>query len=85
MVFFHTLFFPEIAIYNSVTRLAKAIVITIRYLDGVILILLVFLNSLATAGYGTALGVIRALYADGALERAYCTETRPFNQVVHGP
>ncbi|XP_049345388.1 methylthioribose-1-phosphate isomerase [Solanum verrucosum] len=37
-------------------------------------------GSLATAGYGTALGVIRALYADGALERAYCTETRPFNQ-----
>lgn len=39
------------------------------------------LNSLATAGYGTALGVIRALYADGVLESAYCTETRPFNQV----
>ncbi|KAK4345227.1 hypothetical protein RND71_035403 [Anisodus tanguticus] len=37
-------------------------------------------GSLATAGYGTALGVIRALHADGALERAYCTETRPFNQ-----
>lgn len=37
-------------------------------------------GSLATAGYGTALGVIRALYADGVLERAYCTETRPFNQ-----
>ncbi|PHT40361.1 Methylthioribose-1-phosphate isomerase [Capsicum baccatum] len=37
-------------------------------------------GSLATAGYGTALGVIRALHADGALEKAYCTETRPFNQ-----
>ncbi|XP_016468949.1 methylthioribose-1-phosphate isomerase-like [Nicotiana tabacum] len=37
-------------------------------------------GSLATAGYGTALGVIRALYTDGVLERAYCTETRPFNQ-----
>lgn len=37
-------------------------------------------GSLATAGYGTALGVIRAVHADGALERAYCTETRPFNQ-----
>ncbi|CAK9144652.1 unnamed protein product [Ilex paraguariensis] len=37
-------------------------------------------GSLATAGYGTALGVIRALYAEGVLERAYCTETRPFNQ-----
>ncbi|WCJ30658.1 Methylthioribose-1-phosphate isomerase [Euphorbia peplus] len=37
-------------------------------------------GSLATAGYGTALGVIRALHTDGVLERAYCTETRPFNQ-----
>ncbi|MBA0731885.1 hypothetical protein Gogos_016008 [Gossypium gossypioides] len=37
-------------------------------------------GSLATAGYGTALGVIRALHAEGVLERAYCTETRPFNQ-----
>ncbi|KAK4774472.1 hypothetical protein SAY86_009407 [Trapa natans] len=37
-------------------------------------------GSLATAGYGTALGVIRALHSEGSLERAYCTETRPFNQ-----
>ncbi|CAN0923323.1 Methylthioribose-1-phosphate isomerase [Linum grandiflorum] len=39
-------------------------------------------GSLATAGYGTALGVIRALHSGGVLERAYCTETRPFNQVT---
>lgn len=37
-------------------------------------------GSLATAGYGTALGVIRAVHAQGILEKAYCTETRPFNQ-----
>lgn len=37
-------------------------------------------GSLATAGYGTALGVIRALYAEDFLEMAFCTETRPFNQ-----
>ncbi|XP_062148152.1 methylthioribose-1-phosphate isomerase [Alnus glutinosa] len=37
-------------------------------------------GSLATAGYGTALGVIRAVHTEGLLERAYCTETRPFNQ-----
>ncbi|KAK6941268.1 Initiation factor 2B-related [Dillenia turbinata] len=37
-------------------------------------------GSLATAGYGTALGVIRSLYAEGILQKAYCTETRPFNQ-----
>ena len=37
-------------------------------------------GSLATAGYGTALGVIRSLYSAGVLEHAYCTETRPYNQ-----
>ncbi|XP_042390043.1 methylthioribose-1-phosphate isomerase-like [Zingiber officinale] len=37
-------------------------------------------GSLATAGYGTALGVIRALQTEGWLEKAFCTETRPFNQ-----
>ena len=37
-------------------------------------------GSLATAGYGTALGVIRSLQEMGRLERVYCTETRPYNQ-----
>ena len=37
-------------------------------------------GSLATGGYGTALGVIRALHDMGRLELAYCTETRPYNQ-----
>eukprot|EP00124_Ichthyophonus_hoferi_P004379 Ihof_evm2s473 gene=Ihof_evmTU2s473 len=37
-------------------------------------------GSLATAGYGTALGVIRSLFALGQLDHAYCTETRPYNQ-----
>ncbi|KAG9777044.1 Methylthioribose-1-phosphate isomerase, partial [Aureobasidium melanogenum] len=37
-------------------------------------------GSLATAGYGTALGVIRSLRAGNMLTRAYCTETRPYNQ-----
>jgi methylthioribose-1-phosphate isomerase len=39
-------------------------------------------GSLATAAYGTALGVVRALAEAGRLERAYCTETRPYNQGV---
>jgi methylthioribose-1-phosphate isomerase len=38
-------------------------------------------GSLATSAYGTALGVIRALHAQGKLETAICTETRPYNQV----
>lgn len=37
-------------------------------------------GSLATAGYGTALGIIRMLHERGLLEHAYCTETRPYNQ-----
>ena len=38
-------------------------------------------GSLATAGYGTALGIIRALHEQGRLVHVYCTETRPYNQV----
>ncbi|XP_033215120.1 methylthioribose-1-phosphate isomerase [Belonocnema kinseyi] len=37
-------------------------------------------GSLATAGYGTALGVIRCLRGQGRIEHVYCTETRPYNQ-----
>ncbi len=37
-------------------------------------------GSLATGGYGTALGVIRSLHELGRLEHVYCTETRPYNQ-----
>ena len=37
-------------------------------------------GSLATAGYGTAFGVIRSLHSRGSLHRAFYTETRPYNQ-----
>ncbi|KAK5951728.1 S-methyl-5-thioribose-1-phosphate isomerase [Knufia fluminis] len=37
-------------------------------------------GSLATAGYGTALGVIRSLHNAQCLTRAYASETRPYNQ-----
>lgn len=37
-------------------------------------------GALATAGYGTALGVIRSLHEMGRLEHTFCTETRPYNQ-----
>ncbi|CEP08072.1 hypothetical protein [Parasitella parasitica] len=37
-------------------------------------------GSLATAGWGTALGIIRDLHENKKLEHAYCTETRPYNQ-----
>ena len=37
-------------------------------------------GSLATAGFGTALGVIRTLHERGQLKHVFCTETRPYNQ-----
>lgn len=37
-------------------------------------------GSLATSGYGTALGVARALQERDALQSIYCLETRPYNQ-----
>ena len=37
-------------------------------------------GSLATAGFGTALGVIRAGVAEDRIRRVYATETRPWNQ-----
>ena len=37
-------------------------------------------GSLATGGYGTALGVVRAAWKQGKLERVYVTETRPLLQ-----
>ncbi|KAI4379577.1 hypothetical protein MLD38_005856 [Melastoma candidum] len=59
-----------------------AAIIRLQQNNGKKLSLLTHCNtgSLATAGYGTALGVIRSLNSEGVLERAYCTETRPFNQ-----
>lgn len=37
-------------------------------------------GSLATAGYGTALGIIRSLFKSGRLDHTYACETRPYNQ-----
>ena len=37
-------------------------------------------GSLATCGWGTALGIIRDLKKSNLIEHAYCTETRPYNQ-----
>jgi methylthioribose-1-phosphate isomerase len=43
-------------------------------------------GALATAAFGTALGVVRALAARGQLQHTYCTETRPYNQgAIHVP
>ncbi|KAL5040304.1 S-methyl-5-thioribose-1-phosphate isomerase [Batrachochytrium dendrobatidis] len=37
-------------------------------------------GSLATAGWGTALGIVRELHSRDKLDHAFCTETRPYNQ-----
>jgi methylthioribose-1-phosphate isomerase len=37
-------------------------------------------GALATAGYGTALGVIRSAHAQGKVSLVYCDETRPWLQ-----
>jgi methylthioribose-1-phosphate isomerase len=37
-------------------------------------------GALATAGYGTALGVIRSAYAQGKIDRVFADETRPWLQ-----
>lgn len=37
-------------------------------------------GSLATAGYGTALGVIRSVHRQGRLKQVYACETRPYLQ-----
>ncbi len=37
-------------------------------------------GALATGGYGTALGIVRAAHAQGKLERVYAGETRPYLQ-----
>jgi methylthioribose-1-phosphate isomerase len=37
-------------------------------------------GALATGGYGTALGVVRAVWERGGLKRVYATETRPLLQ-----
>jgi methylthioribose-1-phosphate isomerase len=37
-------------------------------------------GSLATGGYGTALGVVRSAWAEGKLNRVYAGETRPWLQ-----
>lgn len=37
-------------------------------------------GSLACAGYGTALGVVRALHERNRLDRVFACETRPYNQ-----
>ncbi len=37
-------------------------------------------GALATAGYGTALGVIRSAFRSGKIDKVYATETRPWLQ-----
>ena len=38
-------------------------------------------GAIATGGFGTALGVVRAAHAAGGVEMVYCDETRPLLDV----
>ncbi|OQR74612.1 methylthioribose-1-phosphate isomerase-like [Tropilaelaps mercedesae] len=59
---------------------AEFILQTVPSNDKVTVLTVCNTGSLATAGYGTALGVVRSLHNAGRLEQAVCTETRPYNQ-----
>jgi len=48
--------------------------------DDIVLLTHCNTGSLATVGYGTALGVVRSLHKRNKLKHVYCTETRPYNQ-----
>lgn len=48
--------------------------------DGARILTICNTGSLATAGYGTAAGVIRSVFRQGRLERVYACETRPYLQ-----
>ncbi|XP_053574138.1 methylthioribose-1-phosphate isomerase [Bombina bombina] len=59
---------------------AQHILKTVNSTEGVCVLTHCNTGSLATAGYGTALGVVRSLHALGHLSHVFCTETRPYNQ-----
>lgn len=50
------------------------------YIDGEAVLTHCNTGSLATGGYGTALGVIRSAYAQGRIRHVYADETRPWLQ-----
>jgi len=51
-----------------------------RATEGARVITICNTGSLATAGWGTALGIVRSLHGCGRLEHVYALETRPYNQ-----
>jgi 5-methylthioribose kinase len=59
---------------------AKKILELVPHRDRIRVLTICNTGSLATADYGTALGVVRALHDLGKLEHVYACETRPYNQ-----
>lgn len=70
----------DIATNKSIGRYGAEKIIEITGKDRVKVLTICNTGSLATAGYGTALGVIRSLREMGKLEHVYACETRPYNQ-----
>ncbi|XP_074604451.1 methylthioribose-1-phosphate isomerase [Brevipalpus obovatus] len=77
-----SIMFQDISINRAIGSYGAQHLIDNHLLRGKKAVILTHCNtgSLATAGYGTALGVIRALHERQKLDTAYCTETRPYNQ-----
>ena len=70
----HALHDADLAANHAMGRLGAGL------LDGGAVLTHCNAGALATAGFGTALGVIRQAHADGRLEHVYADETRPWLQ-----
>ena len=70
----------DIEINRAIGRHGAKRILELTGRDEVSVLTICNTGSLATAGYGTALGVVRALHEMGALKHVYACETRPYNQ-----
>jgi methylthioribose-1-phosphate isomerase len=74
------LFAADVTMNKEIGRYGADKILSLVQRDRVRVLTICNTGSLATAGYGTALGVVRALHERGALEHVYACETRPYNQ-----
>lgn len=75
-----TLLAEDVATNKAIGDYGAKRILEITGRDSIRVLTICNTGSLATAGYGTALGVVRSLHALGKLEHVYACETRPYNQ-----
>jgi 5-methylthioribose kinase len=75
-----TLLAEDVATNKSIGDYGAKKILEITGRDSIRVLTICNTGSLATAGYGTALGVVRSLHSMGKLEHVYACETRPYNQ-----